>query len=70
LVDLYLRNRDLLVDLEKARGALKEALTYEALPDANPTLARARIDQIQDRRHRTLVQLRANRLTARRFLVP
>lgn len=70
LVGLYQRNRELLRELAKARDALREALDYSARPDANPLLARARVDQVQDRRHRLLAVLRANRLTARRLLIP
>jgi hypothetical protein len=70
LVSLYRRNRELLRLLGQARAALREALAYSSRPDANPVLARARVDQIQDRRHRLLAELRANRLTARRFLIP
>jgi hypothetical protein len=70
LVTLYQQNRALLRQLDQARGALREAVDYAARPDANRLLAEARLEQVQDRRRQILAQLRANRLTARRLLIP
>lgn len=68
LAHLYLLNTRIQAELDRARKALRAAVTYAARPDSNPLLAQARIDQIQTRRHQLLAQLRSHRVTARRLV--